>query len=79
MNMTRLTCLLKYHETIILLNTYTGILSSNYKIATLKFLDAFQILSLFEKPKFNESFHDEQIDITHANKKFLDFAENKVK
>lgn len=79
MNMTRFTFLLKFHETIILLNTHTSILSSNYEIAILKFFNAFQILFLFEKPKFNETFHDKQMEVTDTNKEFLDFAGNEVK
>jgi len=42
------------------LNIHIGIFSSNHKIAPLKFFDAFSnIVSLFEKSKFNKSFQEE--------------------
>ena len=79
MNMTRLTCLLKHHGTIIFLNIHTSILSLNRKIATFKFFEAFSnFISLFKKSKFDKSFH-EKVEVTHLYKEFPRFAEQELK
>ncbi|KAG0128507.1 hypothetical protein HOY82DRAFT_611734 [Tuber indicum] len=71
---------IKHHGTINLLNTHAGILSSKRKIATPKFFDAFSnFISLFEKSKFDESFHEKKTEVTLAYEEFLGFAENEVK
>ena len=78
-NMTRLTCVQEHPRTINVLNTHTGILPSNRKIATPKFFNAFSnFISLFEKSKFDESFH-EKMEVTHAYEKFLSFTKKEVK
>jgi len=76
---TRLTCLLEHYGTINLLNTHATIISSNRKVATPKFFDAFaNFISRFQKSGFDESFHEKDTVVTHAYEEFLSLAENEV-
>jgi len=73
-NTTRLTFLLEHEQTIHILNTHAGVLSSDYKKGSPKFFAAFaNFIELFKKSGFDQSYLDRQeTEVTRAFHAFVD-------